>query len=298
VKLVSMLDEELLLEKIPGSSKSDIYKYMLEKLSGYVELELDVPSLTQTMLGQSYMHSMPVPGLDMPHVREESLPDLFIVIGLPENPSAVGADMVFMSLIGKDMSDVYLKVISTLARHLTVPGNSEKLIASARNGSSALWNYLQDGDITLRTVVTAKDVMSPATVFLRDDMPLSEAFDLFCTTHRRFLPVVDASGHFKGELSSRAVVKSFFPDYVFMMENLNFLNDFAVFNEIFHSEHALRVAEYLNPAPATATLDTPLIQLTLLLTKQDAGDVYVVDKDNMLCGTFGIDNVISKVLRG
>ena len=80
-------------------------------------------------------------------------------------------------------------------------------------------------------------------------------------------------------------------------KNLNFLNDFSVFNEIFHSEHSLPVAKYMSEA-ASATLDTPLIQLTLLLAKQSAGDVYIVDPNGMLKGIFTIDNVVSKVLRG
>ena len=42
MKLVSLLDEELLLEKVPGSSKTEVYSYMLDKLVDYAELELDV----------------------------------------------------------------------------------------------------------------------------------------------------------------------------------------------------------------------------------------------------------------
>ena len=110
--------------------------------------------------------------------------------------------------------------------------------------------------------------------------------------------MVNAQGCMVGELSAREVVKSFFPEYVFMMGNLNFLNDFAVFNEIFHSEHAIPVSQYMNTEPPVVTLETPLIQLTLLLTKQDAGDVYIVDGDKKLKGVFSIENVISKVLRG
>ena len=125
-----------------------------------------------------------------------------------------------------------------------------------------------------------------------------QAFDTFSKTHRRYLPVVDADGNLVGELSARKVVKSFFPEYVFMMDNLNFLNDFAVFNEIFHSEHTLPVSQYMNGEPLRATLDTPLIQLTLLLTRHDAGNVYIVDEESHLRGIFTIDNIISKVLRG
>ena len=125
-----------------------------------------------------------------------------------------------------------------------------------------------------------------------------KAFDMLSSNRQRTLPVVDADHRLLGEISSVAVVKKFFPEYVFMMENLNFLNDFAVFNEIFNSEHTLPVSQYMNTDPSIALLDTPLIQVTLQLAKQGSGNVYIVDSEKRLKGIFNIDNIISKVLRG
>ena len=161
-----------------------------------------------------------------------------------------------------------------------------------------MWEYFQNNDIRLRQVVTAEDIMSPADIFIREEAPLSDAFDLFSSQHRKFLPVVNAQNQLVGELSAVAVIKSFFPEYVFMMDNLNFLNDFAVFNEIFHAEHSLPVSRYMNRTPYRASLDTPLIQLTLQLTRQGAGNIYITDNADKLKGIFSIDNIISKVLRG
>ena len=297
MKFVSILDEELILSNVAGNSKAEVYTAMLQKLSAYAEIDLDVPTLVQEMIDHETATGMLMPKLLMPHVRCENLPDLFIVIGLPENPAALGAEIVFMSLIGNDMSDVYLKVLSTLARHLAKRDLAAAFFAAAQSGQQKFWEYLQQSNMSLRSVVTAEDVMSPAIGVIREDAPLSQAFDIVSTCHRRFLPVVDASGRLKGELSARTILKRFFPDYVFMMENLNFLNDFSVFNEIFHSEHSLPVAQYMSEC-ASATLETPLIQITLLLVKQPAGDVYIVDAEGMLKGIFSVDNVISKVLRG
>ncbi len=302
MKFVSMLNEDLVVAGVQGSTRREVYKNMLSRLCDYAELELDAESTVDEMLERENATGVIFPDLAMPHVRIEGLHDLFVVIGLPENPDAMGienpADMVFMSLIGEDMSDVYFKMLSTLARHLTNADSAQAMLAAARGGREKLWEYFQQCNITLRTVVTAEDVMTPANVVLKSDAPLSDAFDLFSTTHRRFLPVVDAEGKFAGELSARKVIRKFFPEYVFMMDNLNFLNDFAVFNEIFHSEHALPVSEYMNTEAPCAGPNTPLIQLTLLLTKQGAGDVYIVNDDNVLLGVFSIDNIVSKILRG
>ena len=298
MKFISMLDEELFLESVPGGSRIEVYTSMLNTLAGSIGTNLNVTELAAEMIQHEDAVGKLLDGMSLPHVRVAELKDLYIVIGLPENPAGLGSEVVFMTIIGDNMSDVYLKVLSTLARYLHTPENLQTFIAAAKGGKDNFWQFMRQSGIVLREVVSAEDVMSPANVVLRADAPLSEAFDHFFSTHRRFLPVVDSEGRLVGELSARQVVKKFFPEYVFMMENLNFLNDFALFNEIFHSEHALPIAKYMDNAPAMATLDTPLIQLTLLLTKQGAGDVYIVDENNKLRGVFSIDNVISKVLRG
>lgn len=302
MNLVSMLDEELLFENIPGNSRAAVYTYMLEKLSDYAELTLDIPAVVQEMMERENDSGMVFPGVAMPHVRINDLHDLFIVIGLPEKSDAAGknqsADMIFMSLIGEGMSDIYLKMLSALARHMSSHNAADSLAEAAKNGKDALWNYFSTSNIKLRQVVTAEDVMSPANTFIHPDAPLSDAFDLFSSNHQRTLPVVDGEQHLLGEISAVSVVKKFFPEYVFMMENLNFLNDFAVFNEIFNSEHSMPVSKYMNTELSSALLDTPLIQITLQLSKQGSGNVYIVDAEKRLKGIFNIDNIISKVLRG
>ena len=302
MKLVSMLDEELLFENIPGNSRAAIYTYMLEKLADYAELTLDIPAVVQEMMEHENDSGMVFPGIAMPHLRINGLHDLFIVIGLPEKSESMGknqsADIVLMSLIGEGMSDIYLKMLSAFARHMVAPNAAATLAEAAKGGKSTLWNYFQTSNIKLRQVVTAEDVMSPADTFIHPEAPLSDAFDMLSCNHQRTLPVVDSEHHLLGEISSVAVVKKFFPEYVFMMENLNFLNDFAVFNEIFNSEHTLPVSQYMNTEPGIALLDTPLIQITLQLAKQGSGNVYIVDSGNHLKGIFNIDNIISKVLRG
>ena len=298
MKLVSMLDEEMLLEKIPGSSREEIYSYMLNKLIAFNELDLSADSLLSEMIAHEDDAGILLPGLNIPHLRRSDLHDLFIVIGLPENPAAASADMIFMLLIGDHMNDVYLKILAGLARHLITPAAVENMLNAARGGKDTLWNYLQDNDIQLRNIVTAEDVMTPVHLSLHPDSPLSDAFDCFHNTHLRFLPVVDDNGTLVGELSARKVVKSFIPDSVYMMDNVNFMNDFSVFNRIFDSEHSQPVSQYMHSEPARALLDTPLFQLTVLLTKQEGGSVYIVDADNTLQGIFAIENVIDKVLRG
>ena len=193
---------------------------------------------------------------------------------------------------------LYLKVLSTLAHHLMDPVAAGNLMSAARGGVDTLWQYLENSNIKLRNVVTAEDVMSPVKNCLKLDNLLSDAFNMFYSSGRRFLPVVDNNGKLVGELSALDVIKKFIPEYVFMMDNANFVNDFSVFNEIFHSEHSLPVSKYMDSNPVMTAPETPLLQLTLQLLREDKGEVYIVDGNGVLRGTFDINNIISKVLRG
>ncbi len=304
MKLVSILDEELILEHLRGEDRQTLYGAMLARLAEYAELDLDIPKLTADMIAREDETRLPYMGVALPHLRMPGLRDLFIVIGLPEHPvklksgDATPTEMIFLSLIADNMSDVYLKAMAALARHLAVPKLADGLLAAARGGREVLWNYLHVHELKMKKVVTAEDVMTPAEPVIPTDAPLAKAFDLFNASHRMLLPVVDGDGRLAGQLSALAVVKSFIPDYVFMMDNLNFLNNFEVFNRIFNTEHSQPVARYMNSEPLTASPDTPLIQLTLHLTKHEAEAIYIVDGDRRLLGVFTIDNLIHKVLRG
>ena len=178
MKFVSMLDEELLLSPVPGNSRQEVYSYMLEKLALYAELELDIDSTVKSMCAHEDAAGPMMPNLAMPHVRNEKLNDLYIVIGMPENPAAVNGKVVFMTLIGDEMSDIYLKMISTLARYLSKQERIAEFFQAAEAGKDKLWNYFQESNIKLREVVCAEDVMIPANAFLQQSAPLSEAFDI------------------------------------------------------------------------------------------------------------------------
>ena len=110
--------------------------------------------------------------------------------------------------------------------------------------------------------------------------------------------MVDADKHFLGLIDAADIIRGFIPDYLLMLDNLNFLNSFEVFDNIFKSENKYSVRDYVQPAKMVLAPDTPLIQFTIRLVRREAYAGFVVDADNHLLGVVSINNIVHKVLRG
>lgn len=304
MKFVSILDKDLVLENLSGTDRESLYGEMLRRFAEYTELDLNVPELLKRIVEREDNTPMAYDGVALPHLRCAELQDLFIVVGLPRTPVKLKDNdynpcgVIFLSLISDNTSDVYLKAVAALAKHIAVPANLHTLLEAARGGGDALLAYLSSRDIRMKKILTAEDVMTPTPEPLHADDALAAALDRFNVSHAMELPVVDAAGRLTGKLSALEMVKSFIPDYIFMMENLNFLNNFEVFNRIFHSEYKEPVGRCMQPVAESVTPETPLIQITVRLARHEAGLLYVTDADGRLLGQVGIDNLIHKVLRG
>ena len=94
------------------------------------------------------------------------------------------------------------------------------------------------------------------------------------------LPVIDENGRLVGELAALDILKRFIPEYIFRMDNLDFLNSFEPFNKIFEAE------------------SHQMIQFTVKMVKQQVRACFVVDNDQHYQGTVLVKDIVKKVLRG
>jgi len=71
-----------------------------------------------------------------------------------------------------------------------------------------------------------------------------------------------------------------------------------MFDKFFKEEGVRFVKDFMRPADALISPETPLIQFTVTLAKRDADTIFVVDADSKLCGVISINDIIHKILRG
>ena len=303
MKLTSLLDQDLVFCNLHASDREELYALMLQKAVATLDcLKLDVEKTTAGLIEREDAISLPYEGIAYPHVRLPELDDLYIIIGVLDEPMQIKAadpkpsQVVVLSLISPEGSATYLRMLSGFTRFQTNHANLHQLMQS-RSGADFL-KVLNDANVMVKRNITAEDMMTRDCPRVTLTDKLAVALDIFNSNGSEVLPVVNAAGKLVGILDSSEIVRRFIPDYIFMLDNLKFLTSFEVFDRIFQEENHLAVKDYMQPAATTISPDTPLIQFTVGLARHEAWTYYVVDEENILLGEISIHNIIHKVLRG
>ena len=157
---------------------------------------------------------------------------------------------------------------------------------------------LRKANVTVRSNLVAEDVMISCGSYLRENDTLSAALDLFSRDDHTTIPVLDENDRLVGELTAMDILKSFIPEYIFRMDNLDFLTSFEPFNRIFQEENQHVVRDYMRNPSLTAHPETPLIQFTVKMVKKGVRTCFVVDANRKYVGEIMVKHIVKKVLRG
>lgn len=302
MKLVSILNEELIFCNVGGVSRAGIYADMLKKAKSALGIPIDADDIAGQVIGREDALQIPYEGYALPHLRDAKFDDLYILIGILPKPvlfkesDSKPCRMVILSLVSPDTSDLYLKSLAAMLRFMNQPGNFDKL-CGAPNATEFL-HILRDGNVTVRSNLVAEDVMSETDAVLRVDDSLSTALDVFTRDEYGTLPVLDADDKLVGELTAMDILQSFIPEYIQRMENLDFLTSFEPFNRIFQEENTNQVRDYMRHPSLIVKAETPLIQFTVKMVKQDVRACFVIDDTGKYIGQIMVRSIVKKVLRG
>lgn len=301
MKLASILDPKRIICNVPAGSREEIYSYILEQASKNFNLEADCGTYVKQMIDGEDMMNIPYEGVVIPHLRLPELKDLHIIVGLLAEPVELKASdlkptqIVVMSLISNNTSDLYLKALSAFTRYFSKTANLE----NALNISTAeeFVALLERDKVELKKDITAEDVMYSTFLSLKPDDKMKVALNTFTGAATR-LPVLDDDGKLLGVLNALELIKECIPEYIMMMDNINFLSSFEPFQKIIDTEDKAIVKDKMTEPQTVISPDTPLIQLTISLVKKETETVFVVDEQRHLLGVITLENLIHKVLRG
>ena len=76
MKLVSILNEELVFTNVKGVSRSGIYTDMLRRAKDALQLPVDPDRLVSGMIEREDTLEIPYEGVALPHMRTEEIDDL------------------------------------------------------------------------------------------------------------------------------------------------------------------------------------------------------------------------------
>ncbi|QSH40642.1 PTS sugar transporter subunit IIA [Lentisphaerota bacterium ZTH] len=300
MRLVSILNEDLIFCDLAGSTREELYRSMLEKAAVKIDFPENIDTLQANLIEREDLTMIPYEGMAIPHLRNAKLKDLHVIIGLLKTPvklkknDLAPTQVIIMSLISDKTSDIYLKSLAAFTRFCAIPGNIQTLA-----GAATPEDVMQTlGDTAIKKDITAEDVMKADYPHVKADDCLSAVLDVMHTQSKNVLPVLDTENRIIGQLDATDVLRSFVPDYLMMMDNLKFVSTFEMFDKIFQEEKARYVRDYMTPPTAVITPETPLIQFTVTIAKREAATIFVADKDSKLLGAISINSIIHKILRG
>ena len=150
----------------------------------------------------------------------------------------------------------------------------------------------------VKHTLTAEDVMLKDPRVVHPDDTISSALDAFSEERRRELPVVDKDGIVQGVISCEDIIRRAIPDYIMMLENLSFINQFEPFENLLKEERKMLVKDVMAEAKHTASPGMPLFQLTVNIVKNSLPSLLVVGPDRKLLGVITYIELVTNVLRG
>jgi len=301
MKLASILSEELILCGVEGNNRPNIYRGMLELAAEKLEAPIDPERALDAILEREAMTHLPYEGVALPHAMLPQLQDLYVVVGILREPvmlkdyDLAPTQVVVMSLISENTTATYLRSVAAFVRYLSKPDHLREFAGCS--DPEQVIALLNRDDVRLSKTLTAEDLVDANWPKVHPEDRLSVALDACTRSNRSIIPVVDANDVLLGVIDCTEVIKSFIPEYIFMMDNLNFLNSLEVFERIFSEEDHHNVSDYMRPAVAIAR-ETPLIQFTIRLARRETGAMFVIDADQHLLGGINIKEVVRRVLRG
>ena len=304
MKLSSLLNQSLIFFSLEGADRSELYTNLLTKMSKIVKLPVPPAEAAKEMMDREDAYGIIYDsGFAFPHMRHPDLRDLDIGIGILKKPVKLKPDdktptrLIVCCMISETTSVIYLKSLAVFSKYfLTHPDAMDRLVASG-NPKDFLEILIRD-NVEVKHTLTAEDVMLKNPRFVRPDDPLSAALDALSEEQRMEIPVLDENGILKGVISCGDIVRRAIPEYIMMLENLTFLNQFEPFENLLKEERKLHVKDVMSIPKHTVTTDVPLFQLTVNIVKNSLPSLMVVDKHQKLCGAITYIELVTNVLRG
>jgi CBS domain-containing protein len=129
------------------------------------------------------------------------------------------------------------------------------------------------------------DCMKHSVVSISVSASLGQAAALLAKRHIGTLPVVDGAGHLVGLLQLRDLLEFVMPDFVRLMENFDFVQDFgAIETRKAEPDTLVRPVREVMQPPISVEQTCGLLRAAALLRHHDLLDLPIVTSDGRLVG--------------
>lgn len=130
-----------------------------------------------------------------------------------------------------------------------------------------------------------KNCMKVHVIHCGEELTIGDAARLMVRNHIGTLPITDLENHLVGLCNLRNIVNQLMPEFVHMVENVDFIGDFgAIENRLMDPELLKTPICEVMGEPISVEEDDGLVRAIAMLQEHNLTDLPVVDSENRLVG--------------
>jgi CBS domain-containing protein len=236
-------------------------------------------------------------GLAIPHIRLEGFKDTVIAMCFLKKPLDFGGQQIsWVTLIitDKTSSKVYLNIVAAIAK-LSKDKKAMDSLISLPDGH-AIYHQIKKMGIEVKKDLCIADIMITNPITINPDALLSELSLIMHGKDVSMVPVIDSSNNYLGEVSILDFLKVGVPDYLMMLDNLNFVGTFEPLEHLFEKQDIMKVKEIMKSDKLILKPETSIIETVFEMMQHKERHLSVVD-NGKLVGVVSAMDVFKKVIR-
>lgn len=296
--LISYLDPRDIRIEQRILTKQQVYQQMVETICHNHPLPVCGNELLELILQRDQESATAYPsGLAIPHIRMDGFKDTVVGMTFLQNPIDINGfsiNWVVLIITDKTSSKLYLNMVSALLA-LSKDKETVQALSAAQDGHGVM-QQLKHLDVEIKKDLTIADIMVKDPVSVRPDAFLRELSDLMNERVTSVLPVTDAQGTYLGDVTILNFLKVGVPNYMMMIDNLNFLLSFEPLEYLFEKLDEVRVSEIMGEDDVFLRPEASIIEAVSEMIKHEKRYMSVVDKGKLV-GVVTAMDIFRKVIQ-
>ncbi len=296
--LFNLLDPKLVWFEDQGLPRDEILKGLIARICSHHQLR-ESPDQIFRLVEQREKESPTLypTGMAIPHVRLEGLDDTIIAVCVPRTPLRDREQEVkiyILILTDKNVSSLYLNTVAAFLRISRDPGLYSALLGA--RDPHAFVKLVREAVISIKEEVTVSDIMTADPIVINENKTIKDLAELMREKHLYYVPVINDQGAWVGDVNILHYLAAGLPDYMKMMNNVNFLRAYEPFDLLYRKEETVTVQQVMQKPERLVRPDFSIIEALFEMERQKK-QTFSVIRDGKVVGIITAMDIYAKVVR-
>lgn len=296
--LASFLDPRLIYYEKRILTKEQVYHEMIKKICAHNTIPIPQDELYQLLMERDRESSTAYStGIAIPHIRLSGFEDTVIGMCWLSNPIDYnGQEVSWIVLIisDKTSSKLYLNIVAALLK-VSKDDALMPVLRHEHDGHGVLF-ALKKAEIKVKENLTIGDIMIRDVMRILPTASLREIGSVFNEKGYSVLPVTDEGGRYLGEVNILNLLKVGIPDYLMMIGNLDFLQNYEPLEQLFEDEDRVLVKQIMSTDNETVSSDASIIEAVFEMIQNNKRSICVVDHGKLVGMVTAMD-IFRKIIK-